>query len=44
MDDVLVIPNEAILVDDESGRKFAAKVVGEAVELVPIETGYRRMS
>jgi HlyD family secretion protein len=41
MEDVLVIPNEAILIDDESGHKFAAKLVGEQVQLVPIETGYQ---
>ena len=35
MEDVLVIPNEAILVDDESGLKFAAKLVGEQVNWCP---------
>ena len=41
MEDVLVIPNEAILIDEESGRKFAAQVVNGEVKLVPIETGYQ---
>jgi len=41
MEDVLVIPNEAILVDENSGSKFAARVVGGTVNLVPIETGYQ---
>lgn len=41
LDNAILVPNEAILVDDASGKKYVAKVVGEETQLVPIEIGYQ---
>ena len=41
LDDVVLVPNEAVLVDDTTGMRFVAKVSGQEITVVPIETGYQ---
>ena len=41
LDDVVLVPNEALLVDDRTGTKYVAQLVDGEVQMVTVETGYQ---